>query len=173
MRRRRAAGYSLIEIVVALAVFCAFLAILFILTSEMRAHQKRMPINMMRHPQVSAVVSRLRRDVLDAHGKNPYHRTEYDGFTQSPKTLILDTLDSDDWSVLTIVWDFQKAGEVRRRQYRVGKMTEWVARGLPADFSNLQIDAVKIDQPYAVRLTAKDKEGRLALDLVFQPRAEE
>ena len=173
VRRRRQAGYSLIEIVVAMGIFGLFLAILFILTAEMRAYQKRLPINMMRHPQVSVVVARLRRDVLDAYGTNPYHRSEWDGYKQTPKSLIIDTIDPDDWSSLTIVWDFQTPGEVHRREYRVGKKTEWVARGLPEDFSQLQIGAVKIDQPYAVELEARDKKGRLALHLIFQPRAEE
>ncbi len=171
--RRRQAGYSLMEIMVAMTIFGVFLAILFILTAEMRAYQKRLPVNMMRHPQVSAVVSRLRRDVLDAYGKNPYHRTEFDGYTQSKKTLIVDTLDPDDWSSLTVVWDFSTPGEVKRREYRVGKATEWVARGLPEDFEHLEIDAVKIDAPYAVELVARDRKGRLAIDLIFQPRSEE
>ena len=68
MVRRRQRGYTLIEIVVALAVFGIIVAIFSILMSEMRSHQKRLPVNFMKHPQIAAVLSRLRRAVQDAYG---------------------------------------------------------------------------------------------------------
>jgi prepilin-type N-terminal cleavage/methylation domain-containing protein len=168
---RREAGYSLLEVVVAMAVFGSFLFILTILTAEMRAHEKREVINFMRHPQVVAVLSRMRRDVYDAHGSKPY-RNEYGGFTASAKTLILETMRANG-GVEMVVWDFSEEGVVTRHSYNVGLPTTWVARGLPPDFSSeLVIDAVDIPgRPWGVRVVARDAKGNVAIDQILQPRA--
>lgn len=166
-------GYSLLEVVVAMTIFGIFLAILFQLTAEMRGHEKRLPVNMHKHPQVIAVLARLRRDVLDAHGRTPY-RNSHDGYVSSPKVLILESVNARG-GVETIVWDFRTPREVRRRAYVVGNASDWVARGLPLDFSQLEIDAVKTDPDaaWATRIMATDAKGRLAIDTILQPRATE
>jgi prepilin-type N-terminal cleavage/methylation domain-containing protein len=171
--RRGQRGYSLLEVVVAMTIFGIFLAILFQLTAEMRYQEKRLPVNMHKHPQVMAVLSRMRRDVLDAHGRTPY-RNEHDGYVSSPKVLILESVNASG-GVETIVWDFRTPREVRRRAYNVGNATEWVARGLPLDFSQLEIDALKTDPDaaWATRIIAMDEKGRIAIDTILQPRATE
>lgn len=173
MVRKRQAGYSLLEITVAMAIFSIFLATLFVLTAEFRRHEKRMPINFMKHPQVISVIARLRRDVLDAHGTNPY-RNEHDGYTMSAKTLILETVNAAGGTEI-VVWDFSKKGEVLRRSYNAGVAANWTARGLPLSFTqNWEFDALKIgDGPYGVRIQSKDDHGRLAIDQILQPRVEE
>ena len=169
----RSRGYSLLEVVVAMAIFGVFLAILFTLTAEMRFYEKRLPVNLHRHPQVIAVLSRLRRDVMDAHGRTPY-KNEHDGYTSSDKVLIVETVNASG-GVETVVWDFRTPREVRRRAYNVGNAEDWVARGLPLTFSQLEIDAVKTDDDaaWATRITATDEKGRLAIDTILQPRATE
>jgi len=165
----RQRGYTLLEVVVAMAVFTAIVAIFAIITSEMRAHQKRLPMNLMRHPQVSAVVSRMRRDVQDAYTANPY-LDEHDGYTMGEKTLIVQSMQPYGGRE-TIVWDFREAGLVRRRAYRVGVATEWVARGLPPGVA-INLDAVDIEgRPWGVRVIARDAEGQVAIDQILQPRA--
>ncbi len=173
MVRRRTAGYTLMEVVVAMAVFGIFLMILGVLTVEMRSQEKRLPVNFMRHPQVVVMISKLRRDVLDAHGADPY-KDAFQGYTQSPKTLIIESV-QDNGGVQTVVWDFRNEGEVIRRAYNVGVPSDWVARGLPEDFSNsLEVDAVGIPgRPWGVRIRARDRKGRLAIDQILQPRAHE
>ena len=170
---RRERGYSLLEVIVAMAIFGIFLALLFQLTAEMRFYEKRLPVNMHKHPQVIAVLARLRRDVLDAHGRKPY-RSSHDGYTSSEKVLIVETVAASG-GVQTVVWDFRTPREVRRRAYNVGSTTEWVARGLPLHFSQLEIDAVKTDDDaaWATRLVARDEKGRIAIDTILQPRATE
>ena len=64
VRGRR--GFTLMEVVVTLAVFGMFLVIIVILTAEMRRNETRYPINYMAHPEVEAVMSRMRKDILDA-----------------------------------------------------------------------------------------------------------
>ena len=166
-------GYTLLEVVVAMAVFGIFLFILAQLTTEMRSHEKRLPVNMHKNPMVISVLARLRRDVLDGLGRDPY-RNEHDGYVSSPKVLILETVNTSGGSEM-VVWDFRTPGEVRRRAYNVGNATEWVARGLPLDFSQLEIDAVKTGSgaAWATRIVAKDRKGQLAIDTILQPRATE
>jgi prepilin-type N-terminal cleavage/methylation domain-containing protein len=169
--RARMRGYTLLEIVISMAVFGMFLLIVATLTSEMRGFEKRMPIDFMSHPQVAAVVGRLRRDVEDVHGANPYPPS-FGSYVQTPQTLILETVQPNG-GVQTIVWDFSTPGAVVRHATNVGITTDWTARGLPPQFSkDFAIDAVNIPgRPYGVRVTARDQEGRIAIDQLFQPRA--
>jgi len=169
--KRRTAGYTLLEVVVAMAVFGIFLMILGVLTVEMRAQEKRMPVNFLRHPQIVVVISKLRRDVQDAFSANPYPEV-FREYSQSPKMLIVQSV-QESGGVQTIVWDFRTSGEVHRHAYNVGVSTDWTARGLPADFSNsIEVDAVGIPgRPWGVRVTARDGEGRIAIDQILQPRA--
>ncbi len=169
--RPRGAGYTLIEIVVAMSVLAIFLAIMFLVQADLRAWEKRLPVNFMKHPQIIAVLGRLRRDVLDAHGSNPY-REAHDGYTMSEKTLILESV-HESGGVRMIVWDFNTPGMARRRSYNVGVAEEWVARGVPREFQDgLVLDAVGIPgRPYAVRVQARDERGRIAIDQILQPRA--
>jgi prepilin-type N-terminal cleavage/methylation domain-containing protein len=168
--RRGQRGFSLIEITVAMVVFSAFLAILFILTSEMRKYERRMPINFMAHPQIASVVARVRRDVLDAHGRSPY-LNEFEGYAASPQVLIIETIQRD--GLHTIVWDFGQPGEVTRMDWKVGRMTKWVARGVPSDFAALKIEPIKTgsNAAWATRIIATDSGGRIAIDQILQPRA--
>ena len=169
--RRRMRGYTLLEVVIAMAVFGMFLLIVTTLTAQMSGFEKRMPIDFMSHPQVAAVIGRLRRDVEDVHGANPYP-SSFGGYVQTPQTLILETVQPSG-GVQTIVWDFTAPGAVVRHATNVGITTDWTARGLPPAFSkDFAIDAVNIPgRPYGVRVTAHDQEGRIAIDQLFQPRA--
>ena len=168
VRRRAQAGYTLLEMIVAMTVFGIFLAVLFTLTAEMRGYDKRLPINFLKHPQVVAVISRLRRDVLDAGP--PFFGKKHDGYENGDQVLVLESVQPDG-SVEQIVWDFSEAGRAKRIAYRVGEKSEWSARGLPPEF-NVDFGAVEFeDRPYGVRLVAKDGNGRIAIDQILQPRA--
>ena len=168
VRRRREQGYTLVEMIVSIAVFGIIVAIFAILTSEMRAHQKRLPINFMRNPQISGVVSRLRRDVQDSKGE---YLNSHDGYDASGQVLIVKDVLQETGGVRIIIWDFSAPGVVKRREYNVGVATEWIARGLP-ESANFEVDAVEFSaRPYGVRIKVSDAEGRLAIDQILQPRA--
>lgn len=175
MVSRRTAGFTLLELVVSMFVFGIFLMILIMLTSEMRRYESKLPVNFMKHPQVSAVVSRLRRDVLDAMGDatgNPYVQEwppTNPQYRNTRQVLIINTWEN---GPKTVVWDFREPGVVMRRSYNVGIATDWVARGLPEDIGSFDLGAEKIPgRSWAVRITATDKKGRIAIDQIFQPRA--
>jgi prepilin-type N-terminal cleavage/methylation domain-containing protein len=172
IKRRAQGGYSLLEVVFAMAIFGILCAVLFTLTAEMRFYEKRLPVNMHKNPQVIALLSRLRRDVQDGAGRNPYLET-HNEYTASGKVLIIQTMVMNEGRQ-TVVWDFRTPGEARRRAYQVGIPRDWVTRGLPANF-DVEIDAVKTgtDSAWATRITAKDEKGRIAIDTILQPRATE
>ena len=170
----RQRGYTLLEMVFALAIFGILCTILFVLTAEMRFSAKHLPINMHKNPQVIGVLARLRRDVLDASSRQPYEKT-YGEYTSSDKVLIIEVMTPSSGQQ-TVVWDFRTAGEVRRRAYQVGNVADdWVTRGLPVDFSGLEIGAIRTSpgSAWATRITAKDENGRIAIDTILQPRATE
>jgi len=153
----------MIEVVVTLAIFGTFLAIIVVLTAEMRKNEQRHPINYMAHPEVSAVMARLRKDVLDT----TYYPEEFQGYAQMPKTLLLYTLRQTGFGE-TVVYDFRKAGEVHRKSFNATQLTaDWVARGVPV------FEIGHYDLPTgqtAVRITATDEQNRMAIDEILVPR---
>lgn len=160
------AGFTLLELIVSMSILTIFLGIVFSLTLEMYGWQKRLPIDFHKHPQIIAVVSRMRRDVLDARGTEPYYE-EFKGYERSPKMLILETVTES--GAQDVVWDFSTPGLVVRRSYNfVGDMREWKANGVPVDFT---IEWEEISgRADAIHVTAVDKEGRVAIQQVFFPR---
>jgi len=166
MNRER--GFTLLETVFALAIFGILIFILTVMTAEMRGNDKRYPLNYMRHPQVSSVLSRMRRDVLDAT-QGPMYPVSAGPYTQTKETLIIYVMQPSGFAE-TVVWDFSVEGTATRKTFNVGaQVSEWTARGLP---SKLTLDIFEIpDRPYGVRLLARDKAGQLAIDQIFQPRA--
>ncbi|HET7435604.1 MAG TPA: prepilin-type N-terminal cleavage/methylation domain-containing protein [Thermoanaerobaculia bacterium] len=171
MVKRRTAGYTLLEVVVAMAIFGIVLMILTILTAEMNRQEKRYPVNFMKHPQMLAVVARMRRDVFDIFADDPYpSMTKDEKYTQGPETLIMNIL-VQGRGQRTVVWDFHEPGVARRIEYNVGVPTQWVARGLPPEGAfRIGSDDVSSYGPPAVHLRVKDAKGVLAIDQILQPR---
>ncbi|MEA2325634.1 MAG: hypothetical protein QOE68_593 [Thermoanaerobaculia bacterium] len=159
----RERGYTLMEVVVTLAVFGTFLLIIVTLTLEMRRNEARYPVNFMTHPQVESVIARLRKDVFDTK----YYPAEFQGYTQTDKTLILYTLRESGFAE-TVIYDFKTKNEVHRKAFNATVATsDWTARGVP-DF---EIAAYQLDTGQdAVRISARDEQKRLAIDAILLPR---
>ncbi len=159
-------GFTLMEVLISMAIFGIFLYMMALLTAEMRGYEKRLPIDFLSHPQAGAVIARVRKDVMDA--TNPYYPASYESYTQSEKTLILYSLQESGFAQ-TVVWDFSKPGEAHRLTFSAGAMTsDWVARGIP-QFT--VTDYPIPDHPDSVRLHATDSKGTLAIDQLLQPRS--
>ena len=170
---RRSRGFTLLEVVIAMAIFGVFLIVAFSLTSDMRKWEKRQPVNFLRNPNVISTNARMRRDVLDirVNGNEPVYLLTHDGYEMGPKTLILQTILDNGQHV--IIWDLSEPGVARRLDNKAAEKSEWVARGLPPDFTaGVDIDAVEFpDRVYGVRVKAKDSNGQLVIDQILQPRA--
>ena len=163
MRQR---GYTIMELVMTLAIFGVVMAIVGILTLEMRKQEAKYPVNLMAHPDVSALIARMRKDVFDAK----YLPAEFQGYTQTSKTLILYSVQQTGFAE-TIVYDFSIRGEVHRKIYNSQQLAgEWVAHAVP-DFQRGDYD-LGTGQT-AVRLTARDDQQRLAIDEILVPRPHE
>lgn len=170
VKRATQRGYTLMEIVVTLAVFGVFLFIIVILTAEMRSQEKKYPINYMTHAEASAVVARMRRDVYDAIYLSP----EYHQYKRSSKVIVMYCVRETTGE--TVVWDFRQKGDARRKTFVAEAMTsDWVAHGVP-DFTvyniedNPEIEITATGQQPDVRLTANDDKGKTAIDQIFFKR---
>jgi prepilin-type N-terminal cleavage/methylation domain-containing protein len=162
VRRRRARGYTLMEIVVTLALFGVFLFIIVTITAEMRRNEKKWPVNFFAHPEVGSVLARIRRDVYDSTSLPGNFET----FTASPQTLIVYTINNDGTGE-TVVWEFTTDGEVHRKAFKATLLSSvWTARGLPP-FTKIPETISGRD---AVRIQAMDQEKKLAIDEIIVPR---
>jgi prepilin-type N-terminal cleavage/methylation domain-containing protein len=165
---RRPRGYSLLEMVVAMAIFGMFLFMVTALTMSLNRSEKKWPVNLMKHPQVAAVMARLRRDVLDA--TPPYYGSSTGKFKQTEQTLLLTVLEPGGTS-RDIVWDFSIPGEAHRRAFLGDQqVSEWVARGVPSTFE-IQAFTEFSRKPVGLRIQAVDEHGALVIDQILQPRA--
>lgn len=166
MRRDRQRGYTMMEVVVTLAVFGVFLFIIVILTAEMRSQEKRYPVNFLSHPDTSAVIARLRRDVYDAK----FVPEAYQKYEKSGKLLILYCV-REKTGGETVIYDFRTQGEARRMTFSTEAMTsDWLAHAVP-DFNVSYDDEItSTGQTATVHVTASDDKGRTAIDQILFKR---
>src|SRR5258705_7795178 len=100
-----------------MAVFGFFLFVILSLTMELNNYERKLRFNFLRHPQIIAVIARMRRDVLDAWGDDPYKPT-IAGYENGDKTLVVETL-RDVGGTQIVVWDFSTPGMIWRHAYNV------------------------------------------------------
>ena len=161
--RRRARGYTMLEVVITLALFGVFLFIIVTMTAEMRRNEKKWPVNFFAHPEVGSVLARMRRDIYDS----TLRPATFETYTASPLTLIVYTINNDG-TAETVVWDFTTPGEVHRKAFKATLLSsEWMARGLP--LFTWTTEPMPSGQD-AVRIQAMDKEHKLAIDELIVPR---
>jgi hypothetical protein len=164
---RSAAGLSLLEVVVTVAIFGVFIIIVVTLTEELRRQTAFYPVNFMSHPEVNATLARMRRDVNDATFFYPEYATIK---AVEPDVLWVDTITNAGTSEV-VMWDFRTPGEVHRRTYNSAQeeTKDWVARGMP-------LFTYKMGGPYGsegVEVMAYDTSGKenvLVIDAIFVKR---
>ncbi|MHB0969165.1 MAG: type IV pilus modification PilV family protein [Thermoanaerobaculia bacterium] len=158
-------GFSLMEVVVAMAVLGVVILAMTMLTSEYRRYDRAVQFKWFVHPEIDAVMSRMRADVIEATG----YPAEIDGYVQGEKVLILQTRDVT-LHMEETVWDFRDAPRAKRLRYRGGEVAEsWQANGLP-DFTIAA--AAMPDGSVGLRLQGKDGEGRVIVEQTLAPRAQ-
>jgi prepilin-type N-terminal cleavage/methylation domain-containing protein len=163
VRWRRARGYTMLEIVITMALFGVFLFIIVTMTAEMRRNEKKWPVNFFAHPEVGSVLARMRRDIYDSTVRPDNFLT----FSSSPLTLIVYTINNDG-TAETVVWDFTTPGEVHRKAFKATLLSsEWIAGGLPLFTATTEPMPSGQD---AIRIQAMDKEKKLAIDELIVPR---
>lgn len=151
-------GASLLELVVAMAVFGLFLLIVAALSGEFRRADQTIRFAWFRHPETVTIATRVRRDILGASG----YPAEFQGMEQEPTRLILDA-----GQARTIVWTF---GETVQRDAWKGSSlaSTWKARAAPA----FTVDAWETPNgETGVRLIGRDADGGLIVEQLVIPRA--
>ena len=163
--RRRERGYTMMEIVITMALFGVFLFIIVTMTAEMRRNEKKWPVNFFAHPEVGSVLARMRRDIYDS----TLRPETFETYSASPLTLIVYTINNDG-TAETVVWDFTTPGEVHRKAFKATLLSsEWMARGVPAFLATEKPMPSGQD---AVRIRALDG-SKLAIDEIIVPRPHE
>ncbi|MGA7616037.1 MAG: hypothetical protein WBX15_12745 [Thermoanaerobaculia bacterium] len=151
----------MLEIVIALAMFGLLILILAALEAEMVRFDRSMQLDFFTHPDRSAVITRMRRDVLDTTG----YPDPFDEWSQSHTVLILRLSTPP---ATTVVWDVSESGTARRIEYTgAAKKSAWAAFNVPAfTFDSYDMP----DGKTAVRLEGTDSKGEVIVDQVFTPR---
>lgn len=160
---RRERGFTMIEMVVALAVFGILILVSVEIEQELFRAEKTQVVDFFSHPELDAIVVRLRADVLDSTGYPASAGT----WRQSPKTLLLSIPAGN--AATIVAWDFSHAGEARRLELHGStEAASWVARGTPS----FEISSVTMpDGTVAVHLVGTSSDGERIVDRVFAPRA--
>jgi type II secretory pathway component PulJ len=151
-------GMTVVELVVAMAVFSMFLVILALIAADFANLERGVRFRWFLHPDDAAVIARLRRDVLDSTGYPVAHAGE----AQSPKHLILSM-----GGGRTVTWTFTEGRAVRGEWTGSAKQGEWSANAT-RDFSIGSWSAP--NEEIAVRISGRSRDGSLVVDQVFVPR---
>jgi hypothetical protein len=151
---------TVIELVVAMAVFSIFMVILALIAADFASLERGVRFRWFLHPEDAAVITRLRRDVLDSTG----YPAEHAGEPQTARHLILSM-----GAARTVTWTFTAQRVVRSEWTGSAKQGEWSANAT-RDFS---IGAWSTPNgQIAVRVSGRSRDGSLVVDQVFVPRTD-
>ncbi|MFN2442667.1 MAG: prepilin-type N-terminal cleavage/methylation domain-containing protein [Thermoanaerobaculia bacterium] len=158
MVRPRNRGMTIIELVVAMAVFSVFMVILALIAADFASLERGVRFRWFLHPDDAAVIARLRRDVLDSTG----YPVDHAGELQSARYLILSVGPGK-----VVTWKFTPTSAVRSEWTGSAKQGEWTANAT-RDFS-IGAWSTPNDET-AVRVSGRSSDGSLVIDQIFVPR---
>lgn len=162
-RVRGARGFTLVEMVVALAVFGVLILIMAFLEHQLAEVERRVELDWFTHPELLAVVSRVRSDVLESESV----LGSFGEWSEDASTLIL-SMGGEGSGRRVVIYDFSEPGIARRYEFGGSSLdTTWTANGVP----RFEVGAYLFDSTGSgVALRATDQEGRLVIDRIFVPR---
>ena len=126
--RRRARGYTMLEIVIALALFGVFLFIIVTMTVGDAAQREEVAGQLF---HASGSGQRAGADAARHLTTAPRGPTTSTRTAVRRLTLIVYTINNDG-TAETVVWDFTTPGEAHRKAFKATLLSsDWMARGLP------------------------------------------
>lgn len=163
-RTRSSAGFSLLEIVVVLAILGILIFVLVVSQRETDTYERKHPIDLATLPDKSLVVARVRHDVWDA-SELPRRYLDY---TFDESTLITRREDRETREQITVVYDFSARDKVRRIEYGPNdeQRNEWETHGGP----RYHVELMQLGDSYAIRLKGYATSGQLEVDQMIAPR---
>ena len=171
--KKRSRGYSLIELVVAVAILGFLVFIMVALEREIVSWDRKTRLDLFTQPESAKVIHRFRKDVMDA---KKYHSGKLDDYEQSDTTLLLDLQDDK-----SVVWDFSNGDVVKRIEYDKGTAgVEWTSKTrvtFRVTAYQICIPSGDPDVPpscsgtYFTHLIGSDRKGNVIVDQIVIPRA--
>ena len=159
MRNAREGGWSLLEMIFVLAIFTGLLVMVTEIYLDLVRADRNIRAEMMQHPDVSVLIERFGRDVLDSDGF-PASAKEW---SRTNRVLLLRM-----GAGSIVVWDFSEKGMAKRVELDKGTQASvWTAREVP-QFT--VIDHVVAEGRGGLRLLGRVEGGDLIYDRIFQPR---
>lgn len=169
-------GFSLIEMIVAIAILGFLVLMLVLLERDLVMFDRKTRVDLFSQPNTASVLHRLRRDVLDSWN----YRASYKGLRQSPTVLLLDGY-VDGVKIRrshVIIWDFTDPGIARRIEYADDRLvSEWSTNAQ----ARFEVESYRMcdeadgetvprcSGPYFVYLKAYDAKGNLVVDEKVTP----
>jgi len=162
-RARGTRGFTLVEMVVALAVFGVLILIMAVLEHHLAQVERRVKLDWFTHPELLAVVSRVRSDILESERV----MESFGEWSEDASTLIL-SMGGEGSGRRVVVYDFSESGLARRYEFSGSSLdSTWTANGVP----RFEVGAYQFGSTGSgVALRALDQEGRLVIDRIFAPR---
>jgi prepilin-type N-terminal cleavage/methylation domain-containing protein len=178
VRETRQRGFSLVELIVTVAIMGILIFMLVALQRELVTFDRKLKVDLFSQPNTSSVLHRIRRDVLNAqryHPEEPYADYEW-----SETTMLLDyPLDRAEGATksFVVVWDFTEPDLAKRIELVDEKVvSEWSTTSGARYELNYDYRICRPTEPLPscggpqfIRLLGYDSKGGLVVDEKVAP----
>ena len=163
-RGKAQSGFTMIEIVVTIAVLGALIIVLIVSQHETTTFDRKNKLDLFTHPDKSAVLVRFRHDVIDCGSIVP----SFGGYTTTEKSAVLQKFDPETHKPTFVVWDFREPHTANRVELATDStiLSDWKANEVP----DYVLSTYDTGSSVGLRLRAFDESGKPVIDEIVVPR---